>query len=316
MDKLELERVYNEVGTVQKTAKHFGCSYCKIRYQLNKHNIPYKLEYNTCEIDRGELEEVYLATQSVRKVGRHFNTSSEKARYLLNKYGICNKPILYTCNHEFFSKDSQSSFYWAGFFAADGCILDKRSSKMVTLALSKRDVSHIDKFKGAISADNPIKDFLVRNSKRSLKWNDTWKSEIKITSDQLSDDLSRFNVVPRKSKTYTFPEWLIDHALVNHFMRGYFDGDGSFFVPRLAPGRSVSQVFLSLRGTPEFLKTYRDILERECGLKERTNDIRINNGIGVLEYGGNGIVGNIAQYLYRDADIYLDRKRSVILDII
>jgi len=311
MDKLTLERAYQDQGTVQKTAQYFGCSYGKIRYQLDKHKINYTLERNTSKISKDDLEKIYIDTQSIREVGKHFDMSHEKARQLLVKHGLCNKLVRYDCNYDFFLSDNQKSFYWAGFIAADGAVIDRRKTLELSIGLAQRDKNHIQKFKYNIDAENPIHDHLVKNSRRNPNWNDCWKSEIKITSNQLCNDLARFNVVPRKSKIYTFPEWLIRRELVNHFMRGYFDGGGSFFYSKPKEGRTIKQVYFGLRGTSKFLKTYRSILERECGLDERTKDIRINNGIGVLEYGGNGIVGNIAKFLYRDADIYLDRKYEI-----
>ena len=163
-----------------------------------------------------------------------------------------------------------------------------------------------------LKAETPIRDYLIKNSKRNAKWNDTWACQISITSEKLVKDLAKFNIVPRKSLIYTFPEWLINHPLVHHFIRGYNDGDGSFFVPKLVNGRTVEQVYFSLRGTPKFLEVVRSILEEKCALKERTNDIRISSGQGVLEYGGNGIVAKIAQYLYKDAVIWLPRKHEII----
>lgn len=312
MEKLELERAYKETGTIQKTAKYFGCSYGKIRYQLNKHKISYSLEKSTKEISKFQLEKVYLETQSVREVGKHFSMSHEKARLLLNKHGLCNKPVRYNCNHNFFSKNNQWSFYWAGFLAADGCILNRNGSMLISLALSKKDKDIVLAFKKIIDAENPVKDYLVKNSKRNPKWNDSWKSEIKITSNKLCKDLERFNIVPRKTKIYTFPEWIVNHELVHHFMRGYFDGDGSFYISKLANGRVVPQIYFSLRGTPEFLTTYRLIFEYKCGFEKRNKDIRINSGIGILEYGGNGIVGQIAKFLYKDANMYMARKLDLI----
>ncbi|KKN61329.1 hypothetical protein LCGC14_0523200 [marine sediment metagenome] len=314
MDKLELEKAYHEYGTITKTAKHFGCSHGKIRYQLDKHKINYKLERNTSKISKDDLEKVYKDTQSVREAGRHFNMSHEKARRLLVKYGLCNKLVRYNCDHNFFSEDSQHSFYWAGFIAADGAIIDRRKTLELSIGLAQKDKNHIQKFKQNISAENPIHDILIKNSKRNPNWNDCWKSEIKITSNKLCKDLERFNVVPRKSKIYTFPEWLVNHELTHHFMRGYFDGDGSFFYPKLKEGRIVEQLYFGLRGTSEFLTVYRTILERKCNLTERAKPIRVNNGIGVLEYGGNGIMNDIVRFLYKDADIYLERKRDIIKD--
>lgn len=78
----------------------------------------------------------------------------------------------------------------------------------------------------------------------------------------------------------------------------------------------MPQVYFSFRGTPPFLYNYRSILERECGLEPRIKTVRVNTGIGVLEYGGNGIVGKIAKFLYRDATIMLDRKYEIVKELI
>jgi hypothetical protein len=127
----------------------------------------------------------------------------------------------------------------------------------------------------------------------------------------MCDDLFRFDVIPRKSLIYTFPKWMKIHPLKHHFLRGYNDGDGSFFIPELPDGRKTEQVYFSMRGTPSFLTDARYILEQECDLEEREKDIRISSGQGVLEYGGNGVISKIADYLYRDATIYLPRKREI-----
>ena len=95
-------------------------------------------------------------------------------------------------------------------------------------------------------------------------------------------------------------------------MRGYNDGDGSFYIPKLAKNKITEQIFFALRGTPEFLKVYRSILEEKCGLKTRDTDIRISSGHGVLEYGGNRVVGKIVKYLYANATICLPRKHVII----
>ena len=61
----------------------------------------------------------------------------------------------------------------------------------------------------------------------------------------------------------------------------------------------------------EFLTIFRSILEEKCDLDIREKSVRENTGIGVLEYGGNGIISKIADYLYKDATIYLPRKRDI-----
>jgi hypothetical protein len=79
----------------------------------------------------------------------------------------------------------------------------------------------------------------------------------------------------------------------------------------LQKGKKTTCTFFSLRGTSEFLTIVREIFEKDIGLEERTRPIRISSGHGALEYGGNGIVSKITDYLYKDATIYLERKYEI-----
>jgi hypothetical protein len=254
------------------------------------------------------LEEKYKELGSANALGRYFGVAAQTITSYMDKYGLSyNKKVNYNCNHNIFSTDTENSFYLAGFIAADGCIISKGKNKILSIGLSSKDKSHLEKIKNALEAENPIRDYDIKNSKQNPKWNDTIKSDLKISSAQIYSDLQRFNITERKTHTLTFPDWMRDHPLRHHFIRGYIDGDGSFF-HNLGKKRSVKQVFFSVRGTTAFLTSLRSILEADLNLEERTKDIRVNNGIGVLEYGGNRVCKALAEYLYQDATIYLERK--------
>jgi len=91
-------------------------------------------------------------------------------------------------------------------------------------------------------------------------------------------------------------------------MRGYFDGDGSVWTGKLKNGRTAAQLYFGVRGTVDFLTSYRQVLESNTSVEPRNTPIPLNNGIGKLEYGGNGVACSIRDFLYRDASIYLQRK--------
>lgn len=207
----------------------------------------------------------------------------------------------YLCNEEFFTQDSEESFYWAGFIMADGCVkLKDKKYKQLSIGLALADMEHLEKFKKAINFEGPL---------FSGMYDGLGRCEITISSDTIFDSLIRFNIVPRKSLIATFPEWLITHPLVHHFMRGYFDGDGSVYTQD--PRKNGRLNFhMSTRGTPELLKIYREVLEENTIIKKRTKPIRVNSGQGILEYGGNKIMLSIRNFLYKDATIYLDRKHA------
>jgi hypothetical protein len=258
------------------------------------------------------LEKEFAELKSSKAIGRKLGISGETISRYMEDFGLTpNKKISYNCNHNLFSTDTENSFYLAGFIAADGCIKSKKgtTSRSLYIGLSNKDRKHLEKIRDAIDAEHPIGDYEVKNSKKNPKWNDTICSSITITSAQIYSDLQRFNITERKTHTLTLPDWMRDHPLRHHFIRGYIDGDGSFY-HSVGKGKKVKQVFFSVRGTTAFLTSLRSILEADLNLEERTKEIRINNGIGVLEYGGNRVCKALAEYLYRDSTIYLDRKRE------
>jgi len=259
------------------------------------------------KLTKDKLAEAYSRLGSCKAVGREMGCAGGTVKSYMLECGLYVKPqIRYNCNHDFFSINNEQSFYWAGFIAADGCVLDQRASNILFIGLSEKDHQHLIKIKKALAAQNPIGSY----------HKDYPSCELRITSDRLCSDLKRFNIVPRKSHIYTFPEWLIDHKLVRHFMRGYFDGDGSLYYSKIYGGRTERQLFFSLRGTTKFLEVFRMILETQCALPKRNKDIRVNSGIGVLEYGGNDVTAKICNFLYKDATVCLDRKREIAQQII
>lgn len=314
--KLTLDLVKNALsnsnGNLNQSAEFLNVKYVTLYYWVKKYKIPYEkahFDYNSKE----QLSEAYARLGSLSLVAKEIGGTKDGVRHAMLRFGLLiNSPKINNINHDFFKTDSEKVFYWAGFWGADGCIGTRKNSlrRQLSLALKVEDKSHIEKFCKDVEFDGKIGVYWVRNSKRHPNWKDTQKAEIKITSNTIISDLERFNIVPRKSLIYQFPEWLVEHPLVNHYMRGYLDGDGSFYLQKYKT--KADQICCAVRGTTEFLTIYRSILERKCDLEVRERPIRINSDCGVLDYGGNGIVAKIAKYLYKDATIWLDRKHSII----
>lgn len=309
--KEEIQRVLNENnGMLRPTAEALGIPYPTLRYNVKKYDLGFRNMNKP--IDTSRLKQLYDRYQSLDKVAKEIGCTKEGVRHAMKRINININPlVVHACNDGFFSEINERSLYWAGFIAADGCVLDRRKSKELSIALNIRDRNHLELFKEHICATNPVGEYIVKASKP--QWNDTKKAEIKITSPKMFEDLDRFNVVPRKSNTYRFPEWLVDHPGVHHFMRGYFDGDGSWYI---GSSKKTDQVFFLLRGTTEFLEVYRGVLEKKCGVPKREKPIRVNNGIGVLEYGGNGVAAKIRDFLYQGMSVYLERKFEVVKDVV
>ena len=324
LEKITKEQLiadFVELGSAHKIAKKYDM-WVPVIYDAFK-----IIDYNCYIIKRNKdirftltktiLEEAYNRLGSLSACGREFDADAGTIKQYMIKFGLdYKKQVRYNCDHDYFSRDTAEVFYIAGFMAADGCVKKRKNTYgnfrcEVQIALSKNDKDFLIAIKDLLKAETPITDRLSKANERNPKWNNTWSSQFTITSEKMVKDLERFNIVPAKSLIYTFPQWLIDHPLVSHFMRGYNDGDGSFYIGRLKGNRTVEQIHFSLRGTKKFLTTFRSILEKNCDLKIRTKDIRINCGTGMLEYGGNGVLSKITDFLYKDATIFLQRKYDI-----
>ena len=207
----------------------------------------------------------------------------------------------YNVNDDFFKKDSEESFYWAGFLAADGCLYYKKlkygESFRIQLGLCGADVNQIEMFKKSIEAKNQVKIYIDNKG--------YYHSVISICSKIMFFDLmQKFLLTPRKTHSHIFPDWLKDHPLVKHFIRGYFDGDGGFY--KNISGKT-HQFDMRICGTPAFLEQVREILVRDCGVSDIPKPY-MYNGQGVLGYNGNDQGYKLAKYLYSDANIYMQRK--------
>jgi hypothetical protein len=221
----------------------------------------------------------------------------------------------YTHNSKFFSSDSAESFYWAGFIAADGCISVNKNYTELSIQLSSRDHKHLIKFKKAIGFTGKISTQYKASGKDKFK---LFKySRIRITiskSDVLTDLRDRFNITPRKSLTYQFPEHLEDHPMINHFMRGYFDGDGCLsYHKRPQAAESVAQIVMI--GTKHFIEFFKKVLNAHCDNKAGCKIIQYGS-IWRYVCGGSRLVPKVLSFLYEGSTcaIRLDRKYKLAKD--
>lgn len=294
------EAIDSNNGSLSDAANFLGIPSNVLYKRSKKMNLSYDNKRSFVNIDPIILQELYNNYQNLRTVGKVLGYSYDRIRSAMNFYGLkYNKPTRYYWNEKFWDNDTESSFYWAGFIAADGCLTGK-NNRILSIGLSNKDKSHLEKFKKDIGATHPILDG---------KNNSVY---INIRSGKLEKSLGRFGIVPRKTKVLCFPEWLINHPFVHHFMRGYFDGDGCWSIKN--NHKKIKQMGFCLLGTECFLNTFRNILEKNCGLNNKK--LYDRGSIKSLDFGGNCIIVKIRDFLYQDANVFLERKYNLVKNIV
>lgn len=222
---------------------------------------------------------------------------------------------LYDIDHEFFSRDTEETFYVSGFLAADGWKTRKvGGGYTIGLELCAKDVDHLKNIRDIMKCTSPIKFRIKKRKKTDLVKTTTFSYTFVANSEKCYSDLERFGVVERKTYKLRMSEWLCNHPLVHHFMRGYIDGDGCFYINNIK--NEIDQIRFNMKGTKEFLEAFHNVLffNNVCDDKDREIVAKAGKkwlAFGTLSYGGNQIISKMYDFLYHDATIFLPRKEVI-----
>lgn len=129
----------------------------------------------------------------------------------------------YRCNWDYFEKiDTKDKAYFLGLMASDGNVHKKQSGqKYCTLKLQEQDKYILELFKLFLKSEKPIHVAHRENNNHSNI------HSVEIVSDKMAFDLSKYNII--ENKTYTYKPIILP-KFMNHFIRGYFDGDGGMCI--------------------------------------------------------------------------------------
>lgn len=236
---------------------------------------------------------------TLKKLGSEFHCSYTTIRNLLNKHNISSRGNKqgYPRNEYYFSKiDTEEKAYWLGFLYADGCV----HSNNYEISINITDKEHVQKFQQAIGATGhkitEIQDKRFSAAKTLYQFT--------IKDKQLHSDLIKWGCVPQKTLIIDkIPN--IPRDYVSHFLRGYFDGDGSLHYLQGTNNYRIS--FTS--GSESFLNDIQKELQTQVSIghsSENTCQLQIS---------GRKQVERILRYLYQGSTeaTRLDRKYDTYL---
>lgn len=182
----------------------------------------------------------------------------------------------------------ESTAYWLGFLCADGCVVLRRGSGEVHLVLQKKDIPHLERYRVFMQTQAPIR--------KEARY-ETYR--VSLYSFRLAAALNDLGCTPRKSLSLQLPA--LTDMLLPHFVRGYFDGDGSAYWGKGAP-------YLTLVGNRAFVSNMQDAIQRETHIQGRLYP-HIKSPVWYLVFCGRLKVATVRTWLYADASVWLPRKR-------
>ncbi len=192
-------------------------------------------------------------------------------------------------NKNFFDKPNLLNSYWAGFIAADGCIIESRNQ--LTIKLSVKDYDHLCRFCYDIEYMTRPRQYQAMSFNKLVRY-----TEINIANvPKLIDDLkNNFNIIPRKTFLLKPPS-LLDNNLILSYIIGYIDGDGWIYRGQSFDKRSnkkYNQLNLGVCGIYNMMKWIKSNIDPLCNANN--NIVQCNGSEKTWKY---VICGKKAQIL-------------------
>jgi hypothetical protein len=200
------------------------------------------------------------------------------------------------CDHSFFNSiDSEAKAYWLGFLAADGGIM---FGDTIRLALAPYDRDHLERWRAAIQATQPV--YESKHQSGYVHYG------VNVTSQEMTSALAEFGIVQGKTFSIQWPE--LPSEMLRHFARGYSDGDGGFVIA------ARGDVKFSVTSYKDLIEGFQSYLMRCCELRLTKLYARHKDSphIVTMTYSGSNQVARIFHHLYDEATVFLPRKRDKI----
>jgi len=301
----EICRLYKNGASAEIISKQFNMGVRSINRIL--HNNGISVHYpkksvseikSICKLYRNGTKTKYLAGK--------FNVVQSTIRQILYRNSIKlrrDDNRKYSIDKYFFDMiNTPEKAYFLGLLYADG--YNNESRNTVAIQLKESDKQILIELKKLIKTNRPLY-YVVSDTAYGLA--KCWK--LVITNKHISQKLNELGCMQAKTFKLTFPNWL-DKSLYSHFIRGYFDGDGSISIHR----RTLKIDIVSTESFCEFL---RQIFNSKFNVhsyigKRHKNR---NNNIRQLQIQGNRQVIKIMDWLYNGATIKLKRKYQKYISI-
>jgi len=210
-------------------------------------------------------------------------------------------------DQKFFTRSSPAVAYWAGFLMADGNVF-VRSPRItqLTLGIGEVDRIHLEAYRTALKSEHAIQQRAGTAVNVAGRTGRSRPQVILTVSGEgdVATALRRWGVVPNKTRNWVEPK--IPRRLLRHFLRGWFDGDGTLSF------HDHRNQYFKVTGNRHALRWYLKQLQ----LLGHPGDAYFTKSLPGsvacdMRINGRRQVLRIAALLYRKGDLCLERKWSI-----
>lgn len=179
-------------------------------------------------MNTAELIKHYEQGNSLAETAKRYKTSNYTVKKILKDNNIRvrtreeqlvleNKKRAKKINHNYFSSLTLENSYYLGFLAADGTVRKKKNE--IKLGLSAVDKEFLIEFRNKLQSEHKISEYETSNGFQCVS--------LTFTSVLIKNELAKYSIIPNKTYIGVTMRNIPDKFKLA-FIKGYFDGDGSF----------------------------------------------------------------------------------------
>lgn len=280
----------NSNESLTKISNKYNVGFKTAKKVLSKNGIDFKPRRNIKTLDENLVLELYIEKKlGVVAISKILKTSHNKISAILKKNNISpSHKCKYSINENYFEYiDDQYKAYLLGFITADGYMLVEKGNLHFGITIRDKDIEILKYFKKYTNSNSPIK-FLKRNN----------LVRISINNQIFNKHLYNKGIIPNKTFNTVGIIKNIPKNLMRHFIRGYFDGDGTVF----SDTRNSKLLRVGFIGNVEFITELQKILNMgRIYTRNYTNvvDLSIRPQKDIEKF---------KKIIYSDSKIHLERK--------
>lgn len=303
-EEVEIAKIYKAGFSEAQIAKAYGLKgEFSLRRVLKRQGVVARGCRIFTDAEEVEIGKIYLAGYDSVQICKAYGLPSPNTiRYALKKQGIDRRHhlahrVLYTSDSHAFDILNQEASYFYGYLFAEGCT----SGNTLALVNAAQDLGQIERFKNFVQSTAPIRE--VHRTRPNF--GDFPAFRIDVTNPTLVARLKELGITTGRPH----PELIAKHlppAMLRHFLRGHFDGDGCVHLTK------KGALIAYFCGPEQLLTWIRSELASQVGMNPSVG-VRKHKQYEVfyLFYGSQSDLQRLADFFYKDATVWLERKRRI-----
>lgn len=222
-DRTVIKKVITEANIPIRTASETK--------QLKKKLSPlFSIEKITDEDKEKILKQYVIEQKSIYQIQKELGFSQFIIEKVLKEFNVQKRTYVeakqlsrkYSIDDNFFKTQSHDMAYILGLLASDGNVAKNENG--IFLELEKTDEYLLKEINKLTNNSRPIKYYTHKHPDGT----ETNAAKLQVWSAEWKKDLSVYNIVPAKTNILK-PPYFLNKKYYISYLKGYFDGDGSFY---------------------------------------------------------------------------------------